>query len=156
MGKVIGDAKYTASDVAKWFLCHNEIEVETGGADELTNMKIQKLLYYAQGAFLAVTGKPLFSDPICAWTHGPVVPNVYHEYKVHGRRGIPVPTDFDPDMFDEEERALLSEVYDEFGQYSAWKLRNMTHSETPWIKTAQGEEIPLDSIKGYFKEHYVA
>lgn len=146
---------HSASDIAKWFLCHNEVEVSCG-ADYISNMKLQKLLYYAQGAFLAVTGAPLFEDEIEAWTHGPVVPSVYHYYKSHGGNGIPAPTDFESKSFTDEEMGLLTEVYNEFGQYSAWKLREMTHNETPWKSTKQGEVIPLRSIEDYFKEHYIA
>ena len=147
---------HTASDVAKWFLCHNRIMVDSGGAEYITNMKLQKLLYYAQGAFLAMNGSPLFDDPIEAWTHGPVVPSVYNEYKGYGDRGIDPPVGFDTDVFSEQEAELLIAVYNEFGQYAAWKLRNMTHEETPWKTTKLGEVISTDSIKAYFTENYVA
>lgn len=147
---------HTASEVAKWFLCYNEVVVSSGGADYISNMKLQKLLYYAQGVFLAVTGRPLFHDDIVAWTHGPVVPAVYHEYKQFGSGGIIAPDDFNSSSFTDEEGNLLTQVYDEFGQYSAWKLRNMTHEETPWRNTPQGEIIQPALIKQYFAEHYVA
>ena len=147
---------HTASDVAKWFLCHNQILMDSSGGDQISNLKLQKLLYYAQGAFLAIKGVPLFPDKIMAWMHGPVVPDVYHEYKGYGDAGIAPPETFDPDMFSDEESELLTEVYNEFAQYSAWKLRNMTHQETPWQETPQNEEIDPEKIKEYFKSHYVA
>ena len=65
---------HTALDVAKWFLTYNKIMMDSDGAEYISNLKLQKLLYYAQGTFLAVTGFPLFDDAIEAWTHGPVVP----------------------------------------------------------------------------------
>ncbi len=146
---------HTALDVAKWFLTYNKIMMDSDGAEYISNLKLQKLLYYAQGTFLAVTGFPLFDDAIEAWTHGPVVPAVYHAYKSNGDRGIDPPDDFNPNIFDDEETSLLTEVYNEFGQYSAWKLRNMTHAETPWRATAAGEEIDTTLIEDYFKEHYI-
>ena len=63
-------AKHTAAEAAKWFLARNRITAEEAGGEYISNLKLQKLLYYAQGCFLAVTGKPLFSDPIVAWQHG--------------------------------------------------------------------------------------
>ena len=52
--------------------------------DGISNLKLQKLLYYCQGTYLAIKGTPLFEHPIEAWEHGPVVPEVYHQYKEHG------------------------------------------------------------------------
>jgi uncharacterized phage-associated protein len=69
-------AQYTALEVAKWF---------TKWADfndaDMTNMKLQKLLYYAQGQYLAEHEEPLFDEDIEAWSHGPVVPSVYRAFK---------------------------------------------------------------------------
>ena len=48
---------------------------------------------------------------------------------------------------------LLESVYEEFGQYSAWKLRNMTHKETPWLSTKKNDVIRLDVIEKYFKDY---
>ena len=45
---------------------------------DISNLKLLKLLYYAQGTFLALYGRPLFNESIEAWLHGPVVPDVYH------------------------------------------------------------------------------
>lgn len=148
--------KHTASQVAKWFLAHNRTAAEDEGAEYISNLKLQKLLYYAQGCFLAITGKPLFDDAILAWQHGPVVEKVYHAYKHNGAEGISFDEDFDFSGFTTEENELLSEVYNVFGQYSAWKLRNMTHEETPWKSTPQNEEIPQSVIQEYFKKEYVS
>ena len=148
--------KHTASQVAKWFLAHNRTAMDDEGAEYISNLKLQKLLYYAQGCFLAATDKPLFNDDIVAWQHGPVVESVYHEYKRNGAGGISYDEDFDSSAFSQEENELLTEVYDVFGQYSAWKLRNMTHNESPWIETPQSEVIPKEKIKEYFKREYLA
>ena len=58
--------------------------------------------------------------------------------------------------FTKEENELLSEVYDTFGQYSAWKLRNMTHQEAPWQETPQNGTISTEKIKNYFEKEYLA
>ena len=148
-------AKHTAAQVAKWVLAHNRIATDEEGAEYISNLKLQKLLYYAQGVFLAVTDKPLFDDDIVAWLQGPVVESVYHQYKANGAQGIPFDEDFDFSEFTPEENELLTEVYDVFGQYSALKLRNMTHEETPWKETKQNDIISLQIIKDYFKKEYI-
>lgn len=75
-----------AIDVARYFLALADEEA----GDLVSNLKLQKLLYYAQGFHLAMTGRPLFDEPIQAWMHGPVVPAVYHAFKVYGSGPIPV------------------------------------------------------------------
>lgn len=149
-------ANHTASQVAKWFLAHNRMFAADEGAEYISNLKLQKLLYYAQGSFLAVTGHPLFNDDIVAWQHGPVVASVYHEYRSNGANGIQFDEDFNFDDFTKDENDLLKEVYNTFGQYSAWKLRNMTHEETPWKSTRQNDVIPQNVIMDYFKQEYLA
>jgi uncharacterized phage-associated protein len=139
-----------ATDAARYFLSLSD---EDAG-DTISNLKLQKLLYYAQGFHLALFDAPLFGDRIEAWTHGPVVPSVYHDYKAHGSGAIPIPGDFDPLSVDEQTRELLDEVNDVYGQYSAWKLRNMTHVESPWCDAyAEGPSTPIEPVamKAYFQ-----
>lgn len=137
----------TCFDVADYFLSKTDEEA----GDVISNLKLQKLVYYAQGFTLAVTGKPLFNEPIEAWQHGPVVPDLYHKYKDHGAYGIPAPTNVDFSKFSSEIKEILDEVYDVYGQFSAWKLRNMTHGEVPWKNTKKGDVISLSSMSEYFK-----
>ncbi len=136
------------NDVAKCFLYLDD----TNEGDGLSNLKLQKLVYYAQGFYSAIFGKALFSNDISAWTHGPVVQTLYHSYKKYGSNRIPIPTDFDPSSLEKEEFELIEEVFEVFGQYSAWKLRNMTHEESPWLNhEVNAEIIPLTEITDYFK-----
>lgn len=123
--------------------------------DIISNLKLQKLLYYCQGVHLAIHDTPLFSDEIVAWEHGPVVPNVYHNFKQFGGGAIEVPEEYSGPELTEEESGIVDEVYDVFGQFSAWKLRDMTHEETPWKATSQNEVIDTDLIKTYFRENIV-
>lgn len=148
-------AKYTAETIAKWFLAYNREKTDTEGADLISNLKLQKLLYYAQGTFLGVTENPLFDDPIVAWDHGPVVVDVYHTYKSNHGDGIEFNEDFDFSQISPEDELILESVYENFGQFSAWKLRNMTHAETPWMDTPRNHEISQEKIKDYFLEKYI-
>ncbi len=94
---------------------------------------------------------PLFNEEIVAWQHGPVIPALYQKYKECGVLGIPVPKEIDYEKFSEEEKELLDAVYVSCGQFSAWKLRNMTHSEPPWKNTEINQVISHAALKDYFK-----
>lgn len=138
----------SARDIAEYFLTFSE-ELDSG--EGISNLKLQKLLYYAQGYYLAAFDRPLFQDPIEAWTHGPVVTGVYHTYKDFASNPISPPSNFDPEKIPAETRDFLDEVYDIVGQYSAWKLREMTHNEPPWKNTDKGEVIPQSAMRDYFQ-----
>jgi uncharacterized phage-associated protein len=135
-----------AHDVAKYFV--SLVDEEAG--DSITNLKLQKLLYYAQGVNLALNDALLFAEPIEAWTHGPVVPKVYHAYKQHSGEAIPVKR-VNLHVYPKDLRELLDEVNEVFGQFSAAKLRAMTHNEPPWKDTPPGAVISTESMKAYFK-----
>ncbi len=135
-----------AHDVAKYFV--SLVDEEAG--DSISNLKLQKLLYYAQGVHLVLHNEPLFPEPIEAWTHGPVVPHVYRQYKQHGGEPIPVEK-VDLEKYSGPVREILDEVNDVFAQFSALKLRAMTHNEAPWMQTPRGEVISLDLMKDFFK-----
>jgi len=135
-------------DVANCFLYLDD----TNDGDGISNLKLQKLVYYAQGFYCALFDKPLFNKEISAWAHGPVVEELYHDYKQHGRNSIPLALDFDKNSLSNEEFELVEEIFDVFGQYSAWKLRNMTHEESPWLDhESEAGAIPLNEITDYFK-----
>ncbi len=135
-------------DVVAYFLHLDQLNEGEG----LSNLKMQKLAYYAQGFYSAINDEPLFDNAIQAWAHGPVVVDLYHQLKQHGSNAIPCPEGFDPETLSEEQRELLDEVFDVFGQFSAWKLRNMTHEEKPWLDHEDAaDQIPLSEITSYFK-----
>jgi uncharacterized phage-associated protein len=139
----------SAQSVADYFLARVEQE-----EDELiSNLKLQKLLYYAQGNHLALDKGVLFPEAIEAWNHGPVVPSVYHKYKGYGSHGLPYPEDFDATKYSEDMQDFLDEVYSVYGQFSAWKLRQMTHEEPPWKEAFENNRgtISTDSMKTFFK-----
>lgn len=159
----------SASLIAKWFLFHNNVEMRLKETDEeeyegIPNAKLQKLLYYAQGIAVALTGSPIFNEPIYAWKHGPVVESVYQEYKLFGRGNIEVELtqqdEIEIDQMDNLTNEILHLAYNNFAIYTAWKLRSMTHEKgTPWYNTVRSNglnsEIPLDSIKEYFLRNVV-
>ena len=140
-------ATLTAQDIANYFLA----KVDAGVGDSLTNLKLQKLLYYAQGFYLAIHEEPLFDEQIEAWTYGPVVPSIYHEYSKYDTSPLPKPTTFDESKYSGQVGELLDEIQEVFGQFSAWKLANMTHEEPPWENTPTGGVISHKALRVYFK-----
>ena len=140
----------TAHEVAQFFLHHTY----DGERDQISNLKLQKLLYYAQGYSLAILDRPLFDEPIECWRYGPVVESVYHYYKHYRDQCIPSIDTFNYSAFDYDDLAILNRISLEYGQYSAWKLRDMTHEERPWKQADafNNSEISFSSIKIFFKE----
>ena len=105
---------------------------EDADAVYLSPLHLQKLLYYCQGWSLALLGRPLFHQPLCAWKYGPVVRDVYDLFK--GRSSgvlaeqIPVtgvPMAATP-------AALVEMVWREYIRFTPGELVAMTHRETPW------------------------
>ncbi|WP_013322367.1 Panacea domain-containing protein [Gloeothece verrucosa] len=106
----------------------------------LTNLKLQKLVYYAQAWHLAIHGSPLFEEDFEAWVHGPVIPELYQKYKQY--KWNPISEDVDKPVLSEELEEFLEEVIDVYFSYDAYELERMTHCEAPWIE-ARGA-IPID------------
>lgn len=135
-------AKYNASDITKYFLWKAKQEEEL-----ISNLKLQKLLYYAQGLYLVCFDSPLFDDAIQAWNFGPVVPEIYHEYKPCGPQGIPPDDRFQYDRIASDVRVFLDEIYEVFGQFSASKLISLSHSDKCWIDANPSKVISHESMK---------
>lgn len=136
----------TAQDVANVFLKLSHPEL----GDVLTNLKLQKLVYYAQGFNLAINKEPLFSENILAWEHGPVVRELYDALKQYGSDSVPVPEDDVSSNLTEVQVKLIEDVNQVYGQFSAWKLRDMTHQEEPWVSTERDNVISHELLQKYF------
>ena len=147
------------------------IELSQG---KLSPMKLQKLVYFAHGWYLAFTGKPLIIEPVGAWKFGPVITQLYHELKRYGYNNVEQPVmefrfengngEFhEPRVSDgpdpvENGRALdlIKQVWDLYGGYTAVKLSNVPHMPgSPWSKTyvdgSKYQVIPNPVIEDYFK-----
>ena len=126
----------TAQKVAEGFLAFCS---EHG--DYLCNLKLQKLLYYAQGWYLAFNDKPLYDDDICAWIHGPVVPTVYNHYKAHSWQPLPGLPIENYNSLPNDVQEHIEEVWSAYGWMSSYDLEMLTHTEAPWIN-ARGNLSP--------------
>ncbi|MDR1039510.1 MAG: DUF4065 domain-containing protein [Deltaproteobacteria bacterium] len=158
----------SAVAVANWMIKKN-LEDPSG----LTHLKIQKLLYFAQGWHLAYFSEPLFSDSIEAWKHGPVVKSVYLKLSRFKDNVItalitePVATDGGwkngtPEIrfHSEDTKWLLESVWDNDSKTDAWKLVAASHAKGgPWeqTKALAGDDawgypiISLEMMKEYFE-----
>ena len=141
---------YKAIDIARKliFMAQND---EPNGGERLTNLKLQKLLYYQQGFHLAFFVTPLFSDSVEAWMYGPVIPSVYEEYSSYGSSSLPEVNN--AISLTNEEEELFNEVYDAYRDFSAIGLMNRTHKEKPWREATphdRGTVISQKSMKEYF------
>lgn len=128
------DMAYKVLDIANKLLAK---AANVCGGDLMSNMKLQKMLYYEQGYHLAVFNTPLFEEDIEAWMYGPIVPCVYEHFKQYGSGGIQ-PEKKNIISLTEEEEDLFNEVFDAYVDFSAYGLMRKTHEEAPWRKTTTG------------------
>ena len=130
---------------------HREIYQES-----LSPMKLQKLCYYAQGLYMAVyDGSVLFEEDFEAWTYGPVIRNLYNEYKHYTWKNIQDETNF-PET-EEDKSEIIKMIVEAYGRYDGASLATMTHREEPWSNARKGlaatagssEIISKESIRNY-------
>ena len=136
---------YKALDIANKIISKTDLE----HGDTISNLKLQKMMYYQQGFHLAYFGTPLFDEDIVAWQYGPVVPSVYQEYKSFESNSISTSKECISLSDDEEE--LFNNVYEEYNQFSAVALMKMTHEESPWKTTEINSVISRDKMAAFFK-----
>lgn len=138
-----------------------------------TQMKLQKLIFYAHGWYLGLTEKPLIDEPIEAWTYGPVIPTVYHTFKTYGR--TPISAEGTEIVFsdskiscvapeleaDEFVTALIDKIWEIYGKFSGTQLSELTHKDgTPWSIVAKNyggdppRNVPISNelIKRFFQK----
>ena len=154
---------YDVLDISRYIISYSN-KMDYG----ISNLKLQKLLYFVQAYFLIQKGHPCFKDKIEAWDFGPVVPVAYREFK--GFAGMDIPTlesyiafdendiwntkriEFEENCIDNDDKTLIDKIVDEFSNYSATDLVELTQHQTPWIDAilSQNNEITNKSIFEYF------
>ncbi|PKM80288.1 MAG: hypothetical protein CVU89_14445 [Firmicutes bacterium HGW-Firmicutes-14] len=118
----------SALEVAKWFI-KNDLDNPRNKYDG--NMKIQKLLYFAQLIHLALYGDVLFDDPILAYENGSVVEHVRQRYKNDNSEFVAEAKNANIVLTDEEQNTLIltAEI---FGKLSASELSDLNHLHRGW------------------------
>lgn len=155
MKKIISKKKVSIFDIATCFL--KIVDRDSGST--ITPLKLQKLLYYTQGWYLAINDKELFKEDFEAWAHGPANPAIYDKYKKYGRDSIDYPNE--PLKINEKLLEFLYTIWNTYGIYDGKYLENLTHSESPWIDARKRsncqdgdsctEIITKESMKEFFK-----
>lgn len=140
-----------AIDVAAYI-----IELSTKIGEPVTNMKLQKLLYYSLAWYgVETNGKKLFEDPVTAWKYGPVIVGIYEKYKKYGADAIKGPVDGKTSELNSLEKEIVEDIFNIYGSKSAIELMSLSHSEQPWLDTFDPDnnqkEIPFSLIYSYFK-----
>lgn len=156
---------YDALAVANAFI---DLAKESG--EEITHLKLQKLIYIAYGWYFVNFDIPLIKERVEAWKYGPVIRSVYDEFKTCGRNPI---TDYGtvvnvletfgsdkiildtPKIEDPEALEFIGEIWNVFGSYNGYELANSTHKEgTPWYQAKEKnlDIVPDDFIKNYYKK----
>ena len=115
----------SANDVANFILANKENL-------DITNRKLQKLLYYCQSLHIKEEGIVLFSDKIEAWEYGPVCLKVYHRWKDYGYKSLPKVLNIDNTIYSEKAIKIMFLVIATFGNYHPDKLIEMSHIDAPW------------------------
>lgn len=123
----------------------------------LSPMKLQKLMYFADGWVLALTGYKLINEKFEAWEYGPVIRHVYEEFSAFGGREIDKTTATQPEEIHEEGTVrLINTILEKYGSYSAITLSQMTHEkDSPWDiswKKGKNTVISPEEMKSYFSK----
>ncbi|HLA58834.1 MAG TPA: type II toxin-antitoxin system antitoxin SocA domain-containing protein [Puia sp.] len=149
---------YFATQIAGIF-----VKIGIAEKNYLSQMKLQKVVFFAHGYHLAKYDEPLIKEEFQAWKFGPVVQSIYHEFKLYGSSPI-ADTDF-IDFFIDLDPKKLSDAAQDTINYSwevtkgltAYELSNWTHSiGSPWQQSYNPKDreiiIKNDLIKDYFKD----
>lgn len=156
---------YDVMDVARLIVNYS---IEIGRP--VSNLKLQKLLYFVQVFFISHYGVPCFGEAIVHWRHGPVVESVYQKYKAYGAENI---TEFESEYFsfyfDSQTMSFVTNkmfynenvfkfnhlisiknIVEQYKNVSPWEMVELTHGEAPWKNTSRNEEITVELIKQYY------
>lgn len=145
--------KYRAIDLANYI-----IRYANENNKPITNLYLQKILYYIQGNELVITGDTIFNEQIMAWKYGPVVEEVYYAFSPFGSSVINSERIIGEDIYIEDDVKLrMNNIIEEKMKKPAWKLVNETHNELPWLETTNNGknlnvEIRIDLIRMFFEK----
>jgi len=141
--------KIVVFPIADWFLTQ-----ATAKGTPLRHMKLQKMVYFAYGWYYAYFDQPLFGETIYAWRHGPVVKELYDQFKSF--KGNPIIHRTAPKGIDTSVEPLLDSVWRAYEPYSDVQLSDITHMHTPWLEAYRSYEwyavMSPESIRDYFKK----
>jgi len=112
---------------------------------EVSAMKLQKLMYYAQAWSLVWEEEPLFPDDFQAWANGPVLPTLYARHRGMFKVSTALFADASSDSLSKVERENMGKVLEFYGDKTAQWLSNLTHQENPWLDARDGSPVGAPS-----------
>lgn len=132
--------------------------------EEVTPLMLQKLLYFIQGIYSALYGKPIFAEDCRAWIHGPVYPEVYELFRDFKYNPIDdarfALLEGMEDTLTDDEKRVIDLVVNTFGMYGGKVLEKITHNEDPWMEARKGygDSIPSSELlpKERIMKYYIA
>lgn len=137
---------YNALEVAEYIIerCNQKHK-------SISNLKLQKILYFVQAQYIVKFGTPCFGNIMQAWDHGPVVPDVYREYRGYGNTNIP---SFGGKKFhfEKDEQRTLDATIDRASEYAASQLVEIIRNQSPWMDACKKADktITPKSIRKFF------
>lgn len=155
-----GKRIYYADQVANKF-----IDLGIEAKNLVTQMKLQKLVYFAHGLLLAGFDRLLIREKFQAWKYGPVVPEIYHAFKLYGNGPIrdlswaDVTRSQIPD-FDDEALEVINLTWKTWDKTDGIGISEWTHlKDSPWEKVykegTQNIIIRNEDIQVYFKSKFL-
>ncbi|PGW26856.1 type II TA system antitoxin MqsA family protein [Bacillus cereus] len=167
----IEDSKIETLSLEKlegFFILKGHVMTENEGYDyRVSNLKLQKLMYYAVGWYSAITKSELIDADFEAWKHGPVIKDTYHKYKGLGADSIPLELEYDSLEslnLHPIQLKVLEWAWEKYSHFDGKYLENMTHEEEPWKNARIGLSPEMGSnriigksdIHSYFGKVYEA
>lgn len=120
-----------ALDLAKYIIC-----ISHENKSPISNLQLQKVLYFVNMFYIAKTNNPLIDDDFEAWQFGPVIKEVYNEYSINGSNKIYLEKDENYAKIDKAVDAETKEMIIALSKASVWKLVDYSHRKNgPWDKT---------------------
>lgn len=104
----------------------------------MDEMKMHKLMYFAQRESLMYNKEPLFDATFYGWKFGPVLKEVRSEFRMLN------PFSNVEGLVSEQTKELLKCVLVRYGSLSSWKLSSLSHEEFSWKKSRVGLESGED------------
>lgn len=165
--------------ILRWFIMYDVCDVSRyiiNYSNEkdyfISNLKLQKLLYFVQAVYVNELNRKCFDEAIEAWNFGPVAPKAYREFKMYGCNSIPKiasyfkfdednvwnthKVKFNKDIIAQDDQVMINRIVDIFAEYSSTDLVYITQNQLPWENAyllGKNTEITLNSLKEYFGMH---
>lgn len=140
---------YDQQDIAKYVIYTSYKQ-----GKYITNLRLQKILYFLQLIFLDIYNKPCFDAKMEAWDLGPAIPDIYKYYEEYGTQFLPPEKTSRNFKIKKEEKETIDSTISLLSKYSTIQLIGIVKSQTPWKKNYvyyDSSEIPLEDLKEFVK-----